>query len=272
MFSWYKKAKICLAYLEDVNSGPDNEDSFKRTVWFARSWTLQELIAPEHTDFFDGEWTHIGSKASSASLITEMIGIPPSVLQEECNISAISIAKRMSWAANRTSTRSEEMAYSLMGIFDVNMPLLYGEGRKAFTRLQEEIMRRSADTTISLWGRGDSTSRLLASSPAKFPKLDVEDLWRHSVGPFTPFNLSNVGFEIEAHLVRWKPNTYGLVLASDNSRIYALLLRKYYPFETLYRIELGEWYSLPLSHNVARKVTVLRDIGKQMLESEMERD
>jgi len=77
----------------------------------------------------------------------------------------------MSWAAERETTRNEDVAYCLMGIFDINMPLLYGEVPKAFIRLQEEIMRYSNDQSLFAWsGNSDPTFGMLAASPSCFAR------------------------------------------------------------------------------------------------------
>ncbi|KIJ58939.1 hypothetical protein HYDPIDRAFT_160759, partial [Hydnomerulius pinastri MD-312] len=176
MYRWYKRATVCYVFLEDVKTGDMRE--FMRCRWFGRGWTLQELIAPSSVIFFSQDWEEIGSKASLAGIITSITGIPRGVLlgnQEE----HVSVAQRMAWAARRQTTRVEDRAYSLMGLFGISMPAIYGEGRHAFTRLQHEIMRTSNDQSIFAWkslkrhGSQDS-SGLLASSPDDF--LDCTDI------------------------------------------------------------------------------------------------
>ena len=161
MFTYYARAAVCYAYLRDVRrkqvvdaSGAwnTNDITFDRSQWFTRGWTLQELIAPEEVVFLSQEWEVIGTKADLASLIAWITGIPAPVLRLERQIWDASIAQRMSWAAHRQTTRPEDEAYCLMGLFRVNMPVLYGEGRNAFVRLQEEIMRISVDATLFAWG------------------------------------------------------------------------------------------------------------------------
>ena len=153
MYHWYKESKICLAYLEDVESGLGLEESFRRSVWFTRSWTLQELLAPRKVDFYDRSWIRIYNKKSDSELIQEITRIPSGLLARTpySSISYYLVAEKMAWASRRTATRPEDMAYSLMGIFDVNMPPLYGEGMKAFSRLLEEIARRTTDPSFLYW-------------------------------------------------------------------------------------------------------------------------
>ncbi|KAI4703720.1 hypothetical protein J4E89_009943 [Alternaria sp. Ai002NY15] len=161
MFRWYQQAAGCYAYLEDINvdseiwaDGPisdEVEQQLVRSRWFTRGWTLQELLAPKNVWFYGNEWRYIGKKSSLCVELERITGIDVNVLSGESDLSDESVAKRMSWMAGRTTTRIEDMAYSLLGIFDVNMPLLYGEGKKAFVRLQEEIMRFSADQSLFAW-------------------------------------------------------------------------------------------------------------------------
>lgn len=111
------------------------------------SWTLQELIAPETVIFYDKQWNEIGTKrtASLQTVIVEKTGIREDVWSGSRPIFDCRVAERMSWAASRETSREEDMAYCLLGLFDTNMLLIYGEGAKAFQRLQEEILKRNAD-------------------------------------------------------------------------------------------------------------------------------
>jgi hypothetical protein len=112
------------------------------------------MLAPPEMVFFSKEWIEIGTRNDLSRLLSVATNIPSEYLQSNHQqlLSKSSVAQRMSWAATRSTTRIEDMAYCLLGIFDVNMPLLYGEGTKAFTRLQEEIIRRTNDQTIFTWG------------------------------------------------------------------------------------------------------------------------
>ncbi|KAG1732402.1 heterokaryon incompatibility protein-domain-containing protein [Suillus paluster] len=171
MYMWYKKAQICYTYLDDVSrlDTLDTEDStFAKSAWFKRGWTLQELIAPSNVIFFSREWEEIGSKSSLAHLIERITGIERPVLLTN-HPGEISVAKRMSWAAHRETTRVEDRAYSLLGLFGVYMPTIYGEGENAFVKLQIEIMKSSNDQSIFAWKspHGYKTG-LLASSPDYF--------------------------------------------------------------------------------------------------------
>lgn len=147
MFKWYQRSAVCYAYLVDVHSKND----FTKSRWWNRGWTLQELIAPCSVVFFSSEWDCIGDKSILVSDISKRSRISVDVLLNPNEVSKSSGAQRMAWAANRKTTRSEDIAYCLLGIFDINMPLLYGEGRQAFKRLQEEIIRTKQDQSLLAW-------------------------------------------------------------------------------------------------------------------------
>jgi hypothetical protein len=158
MYKWYADASVCYAYLADVlppsQLGKIDEKAFRIARWFGRGWTLQELIAPVYLEFYAADWTEVGTKASLAPIISAVTKIPEAVLQGRQPLSACSVAQRMSWAAYRQTSREEDVAYCLFGLFDVNMPMLYGEGKKAFARLQHEIIRQVEDFTILVWTSG----------------------------------------------------------------------------------------------------------------------
>ncbi|KAI0654520.1 heterokaryon incompatibility protein-domain-containing protein [Cubamyces menziesii] len=156
MYQWYAGADLCFAFLEDVDDdvNPRREDSaFRRSRWFTRGWTLQELVAPSEVIFLSRRWSVLGSKSSLCDLIEEITGIDSHILLHLRPLSSVSVAQRMSWASRRTTTRVEDEAYSLLGIFGLHMPTIYGEGRNAFRRLQEEIVQRIPDQTLFVWGR-----------------------------------------------------------------------------------------------------------------------
>ncbi|KAF2736355.1 HET-domain-containing protein [Polyplosphaeria fusca] len=151
MYKWYQNAEICYVYLADLTKGVPSREGFKTCRWFTRGWTLQELIAPKHIRFFDQDWECIGDKEDFLDDLYSATSISVDVLSHKRQPSGFSIATRMSWAARRNTTRMEDLAYCLLGIFDVNMPLIYGEGMKAFRRLQEQILMRSNDLTLLAW-------------------------------------------------------------------------------------------------------------------------
>jgi hypothetical protein len=166
MFKWYREAEVCYAYLSDVPTAEENPhndlSNFRKSKWFTRGWTLQELLAPDRVEFFDRDWKPIGTKLGFTDLIQSITGITHLVDYKEA-----SVAQKMSWASQRETTRLEDQAYCLLGLFNVSMPLLYGEGPKAFLRLQHEILSRMDDDTIFAW-EGHGPGGLLASSPRLF--------------------------------------------------------------------------------------------------------
>ncbi|KAL5313277.1 hypothetical protein ACEPPN_019010 [Leptodophora sp. 'Broadleaf-Isolate-01'] len=148
MFRWYQDAAKCYVYLSDVSKRSDADEptwksKFRHSRWFTRAWTLQELIAPHSVEFFSREEELLGDKGSLESLLHEITGIPVEVFRGKPLVE-LSVEKRMLWAAKRTAKRKEDEAYSLLGIFGLHMPLIYGEGREnAFIRLEREIGERS---------------------------------------------------------------------------------------------------------------------------------
>ncbi|KAJ6789566.1 hypothetical protein PWT90_07717 [Aphanocladium album] len=190
MFQWYEQAAICYVYLCDVAAGLGRGDFTSSSGqgtsrWFSRGWTLQELIAPRQVEFYNRDWQSMGRRDSLGSSIHEITRVPHNLLyfaptSSEPTVSHAlalrSVAEKMSWAARRVTTREEDTAYSLLGLFDINMPLLYGEGRaKAFRRLQEEIIRSTDDESIFVWRLdaeplfdGNPFCGLLADGPERF--------------------------------------------------------------------------------------------------------
>ena len=182
MYRWYGQAEVCYAYLSDVPVRgqlrvPDSvengvsEMAFSSSRWFTRGWTLQELIAPSSVIFFNSEWGELGTKSSLREVICRITGIQCGILLGDDGLGSVSVAQRMSWASKRETTRVEDLAYCLMGIFDVFMPMLYGEGDRAFIRLQEEIIRKSNDHSILAWrgpALGIKDGGVFADSPAAF--------------------------------------------------------------------------------------------------------
>ena len=145
--------------------------TFAKSKWFTLGWTLQELIAPRKVKFFDSTWRRSGSKESLKDRINDITRIPTDILDGSVQVQTYPIACRMSWAANRETTRIEDMAYCLLGLFDIHIPLIYGEEQRAFTRLQEEICRNTTDMSLFAWKTkqpGDMYSGLLATSPTNF--------------------------------------------------------------------------------------------------------
>lgn len=184
MFKWYRDARVCITYLSDVDSGfssglpgyqvtdPGQEESTKVTAppdgpkatnifqstngdmpsqWFSRGWTLQELLAPRDMYFYDVNWEYLGTKTLLAQEIERITGIDAEYLTGAKNFRKACIATRMSWMAGRTTTRVEDTTYSMLGLFDVTMTVQYGEGQRAFMRLQQELLSAALDESIFAW-------------------------------------------------------------------------------------------------------------------------
>ncbi|KAK6439974.1 hypothetical protein LTR95_003800 [Oleoguttula sp. CCFEE 5521] len=149
MFTWYRNAGKCYALLSDVDN--TDEEGWKSSEWWSRGWTLQELLAPADVTFLDTHWELIGTKTYYARAIWIITGIPESVLLDRVSYLHWTVAQKLSWAAGRRTKRIEDRAYSLLGLFHINMPLLYGEGHKAFRRLQIEILQKYSDESILAW-------------------------------------------------------------------------------------------------------------------------
>lgn len=148
MFQWYRGAAKCYAYLSDVHVPEYDEgystweQAFRKSRWFTRGWTLQELLAPTSVEFFSSEGKRLGDRTSLVQQIHEITGIAVGALHGD-SLQTFSIDERFSWAAGRQTTRKEDKAYCLLGIFDIYLPLIYGEGDNAFNRLKAEIAKVS---------------------------------------------------------------------------------------------------------------------------------
>ncbi|KAF3035804.1 hypothetical protein E8E12_004304 [Didymella heteroderae] len=193
MFKWYRQAGICLAYLADVSptttAAIDLEPEFAKSKWFERGWTLQELIAPLEVESLASDWSKLTSKTELCSTLALITGIPSEFLLGK-QLGEASVAMRMSWASNRITTKAEDIAYCLMGIFDLHMPLLYGKGEgRAFRRLQQEIINELDDHSIFAWTAND----------AQWPPHASADLRTVSVLAWSPecFRQSNLVVEAE---------------------------------------------------------------------------
>ncbi|RBR13291.1 uncharacterized protein FIESC28_08257 [Fusarium coffeatum] len=223
MFKWYRDAAVCYAFLEDISTKQPAEPKRRwrstsggfgltNSRWFTRGWTLQELIAPRNMEFYDKDWNLIGEKQDMVSELRNTTGIDTFVLQG---------------GPLEQTSREEDIAYSLLGIFGVNMPLLYGEGARSFLRLQEEILKQSADQTLFAWrstatGADKEEARgLFAHSPREFQnfldrgersierseqaKDNLMRLW-DSRAPREPWTVSNRGIRVTGRIQDLRPN------------------------------------------------------------------
>ncbi|KAL4063530.1 hypothetical protein V8B97DRAFT_1876750 [Scleroderma yunnanense] len=264
MYRWYQNSTVCYAYLHDVPglSFPTRNDDERYPnsngwpEWFLRGWTLQEMIAPSNVQFFNKDWKHISDKRSLAGTLSHITRVPEHILTDGLSSNRPCVAQIMSWAAKRVTTRVEDRAYSLLGLLDVNMPMLYGEGKKAFHRLQLEIIRMSNDQSIFAWasrtGAKPRTGSILADDPSFFRdcyEMELMDpdefidalkyripeaLHSTEADPFGTFPITNRGIQI------WM-----LICPMDGSDFVfeASLPCRSYPLSRPVRITLALWKS-----------------------------
>lgn len=220
MYEFYAKSAVCFAYLDDVDDYPQKE-AIEASLWFTRAWTLQELVAPKEIYVYSKGWKSVGTKQSLSRHLSQASHVPEKVLLDPFSIEEFSVAEKMQWAAWRQATREEDEAYSLMGIFAVNMPPLYGEGRqKAFRRLQIEIMQQGHDHTIFAWSQRMVTGDMLATSardfmtPYTYRRMELEtyvDMFALQKAKLD-YNMTNIGLHIELPVVPI-PNSEDMFLA-----------------------------------------------------------
>ena len=204
MYVWYKNSQVCYVYLVDFESARQMrstggvDHARKRNLggrWFERGWTLQELLAPSDVQFLDRWWTRIGSKWELEQQISNLTGVS---LEHLRNPNDACVAVKLSWASDRKTTRLEDRAYCLLGLLDVNLPLMYGEGEKAFLRLQYEFVKNSSDESIFAWtDSGMQWGGIFARSPSAF--ADSGNIYEASFAHLerTPYTMTNRGLAME---------------------------------------------------------------------------
>ncbi|PKY00018.1 HET-domain-containing protein [Aspergillus campestris IBT 28561] len=171
MYKFYSGATKCYVYLAD-DQEPTRDflgGAFANSRWWTRGWTLQELIAPKEVIFYGSTWRFLTTKHEMASVISAITGIDRPILEGArdtgLELDDVCVARKLSWAAKRQTSKIEDQAYCLLGLFKVNMSLLYGEGAAAFTRFQAELMKQSNDTSLFAW-EGDIGTRDEAQGPS----------------------------------------------------------------------------------------------------------
>lgn len=284
MYRWYQQAYRCYVYLDDFERGPSKEDfpshSFRCSKWFTRGWTLQELLAPATVLFYDKKWQYLGDKKSLSDHIYIATGIDPQVLTTG-NMKGYSVAQKMSWASARQTTRPEDIAYCLMGLFGVHMPVLYGEAERAFIRLQEEIIRYNDDHSIFSWSmEGRHHKGLLAPSPECFQDCGAIIPVR-SLAESLPFSMTNRGLSVHFSIVKWTMDTYLATLNckqelhADITRqpgVLAIYLRRLSEKDQYARVNVDghdltcaddEFHSFEERPSVVRQVFVRQDIDNE---------
>ena len=216
MYRWYWNAAICYVFFSDLAGG----DSYLQSSrWFNRGWTLQELLAPETIEFYNSDWRFLGTKTSLVEGIFAATRINKQCLLDRTAIKNTSIAAKFSWASGRVTTREEDMAYCLLGLVQVNMPMLYGEGRDAFYRLQLEIIKQNTDHTIFAWAPMHlpfGSLGFFASSPAHFANAaGFRPNARQKRQPAT-YEMTNHGLSITIPCIRRRAGIIALLDCSDS--------------------------------------------------------
>jgi hypothetical protein len=255
MFAWYERAQVCYVYLADVQSNevdPEDEDEdFRTSRWFTRGWTLQELLAPKFLMFYNTSWKPLGrlirgsgnNRGTAMGLhLSDITGIPDAYVSGSTELDTATIAMKMSWASRRQTTRVEDLAYCLLGIFDVAMPMLYGEGAKAFIRLQEEIMKKDDDHTIFAWGYGSTSvvpnrsEGYFAKSAAVFAGCSQLHSYRPSGSKSSHHVITNKGLLIDMSVLQLVTGEYiGQLNCTDLRRHFiAIPLVKLYPDDNIF--------------------------------------
>ena len=226
MYQWYAGASVCYAYLYDVPSTRDlsSEDwsrIFHSSGIWSRGWTLQELLAPGKVVFVCSDWSEvIGTKDSLSPEISKATSIPEAIVKfyPGCTLTgpgysnAATVADVMSWASFRVCTRIEDSAYSLMGLFGIPMPLLYGEGGNAFLRVQLEIISRTDDESIFVWSGVDEMTGLLAPFLSNFQRSSKKTfLMTEWDAQRPPYAMTKKGLRFEPLLCRYEGPVHSMV-------------------------------------------------------------
>ncbi|KAI2486063.1 multiple ankyrin repeats single kh domain protein [Pyrenophora tritici-repentis] len=209
MFRWYQNARRCYVFLSDVENHAlegDGESAFRKSRWFNRGWTLQELLAPKSVEFFSKEGERLGDKETLKQTIHEITGIPIGALSGS-KLSEFDVAERFSWAENRQTTREEDGAYCLLGIFGIYMSLIYGEGKdNAIKRLQRKVQEASEDIA------GASVNNTKTRSRSQEVRLGKICSWLSAPDPSTNYHKAHKQRQVEtgvwllesAKLKKWK--------------------------------------------------------------------
>ncbi|PIL26291.1 hypothetical protein GSI_12047 [Ganoderma sinense ZZ0214-1] len=189
MYKWYKSSEVCYAYLKDVPSDDvvkARDSAFRKSRWHSRGWTLQELIAPDSVVFLSVDWRELGSRAELSLLLQVITGLPAKLMLGVTRPAEYSACIRMSWASKRQTTRIEDEAYCLMGLFGVNMPTNYGEGKRAFLRLQYEIMQhKECDMSLFAFGEPILPKEIIRDGivfEGRNEQIDRDNPWQYLLG------------------------------------------------------------------------------------------
>lgn len=262
----YRDCGYSIIYLEDLDFELAGDESIgERLVecrWTKSIWAIPQIIFPREAYFYSSDWSRIGSKKSLLPHLSSIIGIDRPVLDDSDCLEDYSIARRMSWATEKTALRIEDYAYALLGLFYVSMPIIYGEGQKAFVKLQEEIMRDTDDFSLLAWDTLDAQdyTGLFARSPTCFH--------RFRSGPMTPLSIKGethahcAGITIETSLWKVQGSLFLPLEGRDGSNCCIPLLR--WDGHFVRKGGQVEWdLSNPMSLE-PRKVCIKRDVTARL--------
>ncbi|KAK1717917.1 heterokaryon incompatibility protein-domain-containing protein [Colletotrichum lupini] len=287
MFSWYRESAVCFVFLSDLLAFEDLDDkedltsvlpytqeTFAACRWFTRGWTLQELIAPSQVEFFNSRWERFSQKADCLDELENITGIRRSVLESSSNLRQTPIAVKMSWAASRETKRVEDRAYSLLGIFNINMSMIYGEGPKAFRRLQEQISRETNDLSLFAW-KGPSQDDagyqifrgIFARSPSEFSACSTLQRSGTRQDSQSEFDLTNKGVRFETKLYKHTRGAYVMYLGfsmRENTPVCITLKRTAEGFirSEPWSLTYEQSWNLSRIHNTFR-IHVQKDVSLQ---------
>lgn len=158
MFTWYHGSSLTIVYLRGVSSQSQEPGGLQGSIWNTRAWTYQEYVAAEIVQFYTEDWKpYLGLTLSNHKH-------SPAVVSEMEQVSGVSakelavlrpglhrVREKLHLASRRRTTLVEDIAYSLLGIFNAAIPVIYGEGNRAVGRLLEHILTGSGDVTILAW-------------------------------------------------------------------------------------------------------------------------
>ncbi|KAH6276611.1 hypothetical protein HBI40_056690 [Parastagonospora nodorum] len=271
MFRWYKDAASCYVYLQDVRLESDSEQtmsSLLQSKWFSRSWTLQELLAPKAVEFFDLQGDLIGDRNSMTMILSDCTGIPRNALQGGPLV-GFSVEDRLSWASERNATFGEDRAYSLLGIFGVYIPLIYGEGEtNAFKRLMQNIetdtmpFAQNNRTQATLQSPTASYYGSLAENGFRLLLLEPGPLGSEMIGRMQEFDLSNAPpYYALSYVWGQEPALHRIAINNTITRIRPNLFYALQRIRALQNVGISLWVdsvSIDQLNDVERSAQVLR--------------
>ncbi|KAG2160226.1 uncharacterized protein EDB93DRAFT_1217741 [Suillus bovinus] len=226
MFVWYRHSALTIVYLSDVRES----GALTNSDWNRRGWTIQELLAPKVILFYQKDWTpylddHSSNHKMSTAIMQEL-GAATGIDQESLtnfHPSMSNAREKLKWASTRTTTRKEDIAYSLFGIFGVRLSVYYGEKEQfALGRLLQDIVAQSGDITALDW----------VGKPSKFNSCLPAEIASYQYPPYVPPPLSEDEIQTSVSSLR------DVVSVDSASELYALLNKQSPPRFAYRRLQL----------------------------------